>query len=383
MRRPRLLVIFGTRPEAVKMAPVIAALRERPDIETHVLVTGQHRALLDQALAAFGIVPDIDLDLMCAGRPLEASAAAMLGAIGDVIVREAPDRVVVHGDTLTTLAATLAAHLRRVPVAHVEAGLRSGDLSAPWPEEGSRRVAGVLSDLHFAPTPAAVTALRKENVSPGSIHLTGNTIVDALRRMRARIAADPMLAAGAEPVLDRFSGKRIVTVTVHRRENHGASLAAIAHALLRLADRGDVGVVVALHPNPVVADALSARLAAHPSIALAPAFDYPAFVRLMAASAVILTDSGGVQEEAPALGVPVLVVRDVTERPEGVAAGAVRLIGTDAARIVAETATLLDDPVAHAAMAVARDCYGDGHAGERIAAILTRVMMAEAVGDRG
>ncbi|MEH3122948.1 MAG: UDP-N-acetylglucosamine 2-epimerase (non-hydrolyzing) [Sphingomonas phyllosphaerae] len=374
MHRPRLLVVFGTRPEAIKMAPVVAALRDRPQIATRVLATGQHPMLLKQALDAFGIVPDAQIAPSRAAGSLDAALAHLLVAIGGAMERERPQRVVVHGDTLTTLAATLSAHLRGIPVAHVEAGLRSGDLSAPWPEEGSRRVAGVLADLHLAPTAAAVAALRAENVPAGAIHLTGNTVADALCAIRTRIAAEPALTAGVEPVLARFAGKRIVTVTVHRRENHGAPLERIAEALARLAMREDIGIVVPLHPNPAVAGPLSARLGGGDRVALLPALDYPAFVRLMAASALILTDSGGVQEEAPALGVPVLVLRDVTERREGVVAGGVRVIGTQTAHIVAAAGALLDDPAQHAAMAVARDCYGDGHAARRIADILLAVM---------
>jgi len=374
LHRPRLLVVFGTRPEAIKMAPVIEALRNYPQIDTRVLVTGQHRGLLEQALRTFGIVADVDLALMGAAATLDGQLAAMLVAIGAALERERPARVVVHGDTLTTLASTLAAHLRGVPVAHVEAGLRSGDLSAPWPEEGSRRVAGVLADLHFAPSAAAVAALRAENVPAAAIHLTGNTVADALRIIQARIAAAPALADAIEPVLARFTGRRIVTGTVHRRENHGAALERIAEAIARLAMREDIGIVVPLHPNPVIAEPLSARLGACARVALVPALDYPAFVRLMAASTLILTDSGGVQEEAPALGVPVLVLRDVTERPEGVAAGAARLVGTDPARIVAAAAGLLDDPAALEAAAVVRHCYGDGHAARRIAALLAAAL---------
>ncbi|MDR6788260.1 UDP-N-acetylglucosamine 2-epimerase (non-hydrolyzing) [Sphingomonas sp. BE138] len=378
MRRPRLLVIVGTRPEVVKMAPVIAALRAQTAVSTRVLSTGQHRTLLDQALAAFGIVPDVDLGLMRDGQPLDAALAALLVGIGAVLEQERPDRVVVHGDTLTMLAGTLAAHLRGVPVAHVEAGLRSGDLSAPWPEEASRRVGGVIADLHFAPTEAAAAALRGENVPGSTIHLTGNTVADALQAMRARLAADPMLGATIAPVLAHCAGRRVVTVTVHRRENHGAPLRHIATALAQLAARPDVIVVLPLHPNPVVAGVLRDALAAHPAVTLLPPLDYPAFVRLMAASTLILTDSGGVQEEAPALGVPVLVLRDATERPEGVAAGGVRIVGTDPVRIVAAATELLDDPDAYAAMAVTRDCYGDGRAATRIADILVRTMTGEA-----
>ncbi|MEH3102723.1 MAG: UDP-N-acetylglucosamine 2-epimerase (non-hydrolyzing) [Sphingomonas phyllosphaerae] len=374
MHRPRLLIVFGTRPEAIKMAPVIEAMRKYPRIDTRVLVTGQHRELLDQALGAFGISADVNLSPMHAGATLDARLAAMLAAIGKVLERERPTRVVVHGDTLTTLATTLSAHLRGIPIAHVEAGLRSGDLSAPWPEEGSRRVAGVLADLHFAPTAAAVAALRAENVPAAAIHLTGNTVTDALCAIRARIAAAPTLTAAVDPVLARFAGKRIVTVTVHRRENLGAPLAGIAEAIARLAKRDDIGIVVPLHPNPAVAEPLSAQLFGCERVVLVPALDYPAFVRLMAASTLILTDSGGVQEEAPALGVPVLVLRDVTERREGVVAGAAHIVGIDPARIVAAVRGLLDDPAALGATAVVRHCYGDGRAAARIAAILAAAL---------
>ena len=356
------------------MAPVIAALRDRPQITTRVLATGQHPMLLQQALDAFGIVPDVNLTLTRAGRSLDAALAQLLVGIGGAIERERPQRVVVHGDTLTTLAATLSAHLRGIHVAHVEAGLRSGDLSAPWPEEGSRRVAGVMADLHFAPTAAAMAALRAENVPAAATHLTGNTVADALCAIRARIAAEPALTAAVAPVLARFEAKRIVTVTVHRRENLGAPLHGIAEAIARLAMRDDLGIVVPLHPNPAAAAPLAARLAGCERVALIPALDYPAFVLLMAASTLVLTDSGGVQEEAPALGVPVLVLRDVTERREGVMAGGVLVVGTDAARIAAAAGDVLDDAHAYAAMAVARDCYGDGQAARRIADVLLAAM---------
>ena len=372
MTRPRILVVFGTRPEAIKMAPVVHALRGHAGLDTRVIVTGQHRALLDQVLDAFGIAPDVDLNLMRDGQSLDALAAALLTGLGAVFDREAPARVLVHGDTLTTLAATLAAHFRRLPVGHVEAGLRSGDLHAPWPEEGNRRIAGALADLHFAPTDAAAAALRRENVAAAAIHVTGNTVADALRLMRARIAAGTARATTAEALLARCAGRRIVTVTAHRRENLGERLAAIAAAITRIADRDDVRVVVPLHPNPHVADVLARTIGAHPHVAAVPALGYADFVRLMAASTLVLTDSGGVQEEAPALGVPVLVMRDVTERHEGVASGGARLVGTDSDAIVAQVAALLDDGTARARMAVVRHPYGDGHAATRIAAIVAR-----------
>lgn len=365
MTPPRLLIVFGTRPEAVKMAPLVSALRALDGVETRVLVTGQHRALLDSALAAFGIVPDIDLRVSSGEGALDRMLAALLTAIGATLDRERPARVLVHGDTLTALAATLAAHLRRVPVAHVEAGLRSGDLFAPWPEEGSRRITGILADLHFAPTVAAADALRRENVPADAIHVTGNTVADALRMIQARIAARPDLAAAADRILARFVDRRIVTATMHRRENW-PRLPAIARALARLARRDDLAIIIPLHPNPRVTDPLTAALGTLPNVALVPALDYPDFVRLMAASTLILTDSGGVQEEAPALGVPVLVLRDVTERGEGVAAGSVRLVGTDPEAIVAAATAVLDAP----ASTTPRQLYGDGYAADRIAAIL-------------
>ncbi|MEH3100470.1 MAG: UDP-N-acetylglucosamine 2-epimerase (non-hydrolyzing) [Sphingomonas adhaesiva] len=368
MQRPRILVVFGTRPEAIKMAPVVAALRARGTLEVRVAVTAQHREMLDQVLAIFGIVPDIDLDLMQAGQSLDALAARMLTAFGAALDAERPDRVLVHGDTLTTMVATLAAYFRRMPVAHVEAGLRSGDLLSPWPEEGNRRIAGTIADLHFAPTPQAAAALRAEDVA-GAIHVTGNTVIDALLAMRDRLVREPGLAAGLDPLVARFAGKRIVAVTTHRRENWGEGMARVAAAIARVADRGDVAVIFPVHPNPQVRDAM-APLRRHANVALVEPLDYPHFVRLMALADVMLTDSGGVQEEAPSLGTPVLVMRDTTERPEGVAAGTATLVGTDPDAIVNHIFALLDDDRAHAAMARAHNPYGDGQAAPRIARIV-------------
>ncbi|WP_375249315.1 non-hydrolyzing UDP-N-acetylglucosamine 2-epimerase [Sphingomonas sp.] len=370
LSRPRIMVVFGTRPEAIKMAPVVAALRAHDTLDVRVVVTAQHRALLDQVLAIAGIAPDIDLDLMQAGQSLHQLAARIVTALGEAIARERPDRLIVHGDTLTTMAASLAAYLHRVPVAHVEAGLRSGDLLSPWPEEGNRRLTGVLTDLHFAPTEQAAAALRAENVAPDTIHVTGNTVIDALLAMRARIARDPALAAGLDSLAARFAGKRIIGVTTHRRENFGDAMAQVARAIEQIAAREDVAVIFPVHPNPAVRPVMTAALGAHPRIALIDPLDYPHFVRLMAMSHVMLTDSGGVQEEAPSLGVPVLVMRDTTERPEGVAAGTAALVGTDADTIVNRMLSLLDDDDAHAAMARAHNPYGDGRAAERIARIV-------------
>ncbi len=369
--RPRILVTFGTRPEAIKMFPVVAALRETGRFDVRVAVTAQHREMLDQVLDLAGITPDIDLDLMQPGQSLDNLAARIITRFGAVLDAEKPDRVLVHGDTLTTMMASLACYFRRIPVGHVEAGLRSGDIYAPWPEEVNRKVTGVIADLHFAPTETAAAALRAENVCETAIHITGNTVIDALLAARARIAADRSLAPVIAPVLARFAGKRIIAVTAHRRENFGAGMAGIVAALQRLAQREDVAIIYPVHPNPNVSQVMRPALADHPRIALIDPLDYLNFVAMMQASTLMLTDSGGIQEEAPALGKPVLVMRDTTERPEGIAAGTARLVGTDPVQIVAQASSLLDDAAAYAAMAQAHNPYGDGTASRQIAAILT------------
>ena len=370
IHKPHILVVFGTRPEAIKMAPVVAALRARDGLDVSVAVTAQHRQLLDQVLAIFGIVPDVDLDLMQAGQSLDMLAARILTQFGATLDARRPDRILVHGDTLTSMVATLAAYFSQIPVGHVEAGLRSGNIYSPWPEEANRKVTGVIADLHFAPTPQAAAALRAENVPGAAIHVTGNTVIDALLAMRDRIAAQPALAAGLDPLAARFAGRRIVAVTSHRRENFGDGMAQVAAAIARIADRPDVGVIFPVHPNPAVRPVMEAALGSHPNVALIDPLDYPHFVRLMAMSAVMLTDSGGVQEEAPSLGKPVLVMRDTTERPEGVAAGTSQLVGTDPDTIVNRMFALLDDDTAYAAMAQAHNPYGDGQAAQRIARIV-------------
>lgn len=369
-QKPRILVVFGTRPEAIKMLPVVDALRANPDLDTKVAVTAQHRDLLDQVLAIGGIVPDIDLDLMQAGQSLDALSARIITQFGAALDAEMPDRILVHGDTLTTMMATIAAYFRKIPVGHVEAGLRSGNIYSPWPEEVNRKVAGAIADLHFAPTEAAADALRNENVPSASIHVTGNTVIDALLSMRQRIEDNPALAAGLDALAARFSGKRIIAVTSHRRENFGDGMAAIASAISRIAARPDVAVIFPVHPNPAVRPVMKAILGNLANVALIDPLDYPHFVRLMAISELVLTDSGGVQEEAPSLGKPVLVMRDTTERPEGVAAGTARLVGTDADTIVSGIFTLLDDKAAYTAMARAHNPYGDGQSARRIARII-------------
>ena len=365
----KILVIFGTRPEAIKLFPVVRALAAAPGLTVRTCVTAQHRGLLDQVLAIAGLSPDIDLDIMEPGQTLDRLTARLLSGIGEVLDRERPDRVIVQGDTATAMCGALAAYYRKVPVAHVEAGLRSGNIYHPWPEEVNRRIVAPIANLHFAPTDTAAAALARENVTAG-VHVTGNTVIDALHWTRDRIAADPSLAAGLDDIAARFEGKRIVLVTTHRRENFGDGMASIARAIARIAARDDVAVLFPMHPNPNVVSVMDAILGDNPNVARIEPLDYPHFIRALGLCYLALTDSGGVQEEAPALGKPVLVMRDTTERPEGVEAGTAKLIGSDEDRIVSEVFTLLDDKAAYAAMARAHNPFGDGHASQRIAGIV-------------
>jgi UDP-N-acetylglucosamine 2-epimerase (non-hydrolysing) len=368
--RPRILVTFGTRPEAIKMFPVVTALRETGRFDVRVAVTAQHREMLDQVLDIVGIRPDIDLNLMQQGQSLDALSARIITRFGEVLDTEKPDRVLVHGDTLTTMMATLACYFRQIPVGHVEAGLRSGDIYAPWPEEVNRKVTGAVADLHFAPTDNAASALRAENVAEDAIHVTGNTVIDALLATQAKLAADPGLAPIVAVLKKRFAGKRIIAVTAHRRENFGDGMAQIADALQQLAMREDVAIIYPMHPNPNVASVMRPALDDRNNIALIEPLDYLNFVAMMEACDIVLTDSGGIQEEAPSLGKPVLVMRDTTERPEGVEAGTALLVGADSRRIVHEVTRLLDDAAAYGAMAKAHNPYGDGTASRRIAEII-------------
>ncbi|MDF2495725.1 UDP-N-acetylglucosamine 2-epimerase (non-hydrolyzing) [Sphingomonas sp.] len=365
----KTLVIFGTRPEAIKLFPVVRALAATPGMEVRTCVTAQHRGLLDQVLAIAELSPDIDLDLMEPGQTLDRLTTRLLTGIGEVLDRERPDRVVVQGDTATAMTGALAAYYRQIPVAHVEAGLRSGNIYHPWPEEVNRRIIAPIADLHFAPTPTAAEALARENVRSG-VHVTGNTVIDALHWTRQRIEHDPALASGLDQTLNRFGDKRIVLVTTHRRENFGDGMAAIARAIARIAQRPDVAVLFPMHPNPNVGSVMDGALGAHENVVRIEPLDYPHFIRALNACTLALTDSGGVQEEAPALGKPVLVMRDTTERPEGVEAGTARLVGTAEERIVSEVFTLLDDKPAYAAMARAHNPFGDGRASQRIAEII-------------
>lgn len=373
-----ILVVFGTRPEAIKLFPVVAALKADPRFRVQVCVSAQHREMLDQVLAIAGIVPDHDLDVMKPDQSLDALTAALLTGLGRVMDMVRPDRVIVQGDTATAMAGALAAYYRKVPVDHVEAGLRSGNIYHPWPEEINRKIIGSMASLHFAPTETAAAALRAENIAPGRVHVTGNTVIDALHWVSAAIEAQPALAAGLADLEARFAGKRIIGVTSHRRENFGGGLEAIAAAIRRIAARGDVALVFPVHPNPNVRAVMNGALAGLDNVALIEPLDYPHFARLIALSEIMLTDSGGVQEEAPALGKPVLVMRETTERPEGVAAGTAKLVGTDSARIVTEISALLDDKAAYEAMARAHNPFGDGQAARRIVEILGREIGSQA-----
>ena len=370
MTSPRILVIFGTRPEAIKLFPVVAALKAQGGLDVRTCVTAQHRGLLDQVLSIAGLRPDIDLDLMEPGQTLDRLTARLLTGLGDVMDAEKPDRVIVQGDTATAMVGALAAYYRKVPVSHVEAGLRSGDIYQPWPEEVNRRIVAPIADQHFAPTETAADALRRENIAPATIHVTGNTVIDALYATRAKLVADPTLASGLDAIAERFAGKRIILVTTHRRENFGGGMDNIAHALARIAARDDVAILFPMHPNPNVVEAMNRVLGDRPNIARIDPLDYPHFIRALELCDIALTDSCGVQEEAPALAKPVLVMRETTERPEGVAAGTAKVIGTDPERIVSEISTLLDDKGAYQSMARAHNPFGDGDASGRIAKVI-------------
>jgi UDP-N-acetylglucosamine 2-epimerase (non-hydrolysing) len=364
-----ILVVFGTRPEAIKLIPVVVALRLR-GIPTRICVTAQHRELLDRALGP-DLAPDIDLNLMRRGQSLAVLTGRMIAALDRVLTAEQPERVVVQGDTATALAAAQAAYFRRIPVAHVEAGLRTGDLGAPHPEEGNRRMIGAVADMHLAPTAGAAQALRKEGVPTARIHVTGNTVVDSLLGVRARLRQHPELVGPARAVLDRCGDRRLILTTCHRRESFTAA-SEIAGAIRLLARRNDVMIALPLHPNPGIRRPLEEALRGTANVELLEPLAFAPFVTLLSSACLVLTDSGGVQEEAPVLGTPVLVMRDATERPEGVAAGTARLVGTRAQRIISETCLLLDNPAAHAWMARAHSPYGDGRAAERIAEIIAR-----------
>lgn len=370
----RVLFVFGTRPEAIKLAPVIRRLREWTDrFETRVAVTAQHRALLDQVLDIFAIQPDHDLNLMQPGQTLAGLTARTIAALEPVLARERPDWVAVHGDTSTALCGALAAFYAGVRVAHVEAGLRTGDLQSPFPEEMNRVVVGRLSTLHFAPTALAARNLHTEGIAETTIEVTGNTGIDAVLEVRNSLASGALVVTGL-PALD--ASKRLIVVTGHRRESFGDGFERICQALARLADRPDVEVVYAVHPNPNVTGPVHRILGSRPNVHLIEPLDYVSFVELMRRSHILLTDSGGIQEEAPSLGKPVLVMRERTERPEAVEAGTARLVGTDPDRIVRECTLLLDSATDYENRARLHNPYGDGHASERIRARLAATSLA-------
>ena len=366
----RVLVVMGTRPEAIKMAPVVRALQARPAaFDVRVCATAQHREMLDQVLEVFAIVPDVDLNLMQPGQTLSGLGARVLSSLDPVLEAERPDWVLVQGDTTTVMMAALAAQHRQVRVGHVEAGLRTGDRRNPFPEEMNRVVADHVSDLCFAPTEATRRNLLREGIPEARIRVTGNTVVDALRAVSGTDwAPDPGSALADLP-----EDREWLLVTAHRRENHGQPLEEICGALQRIAEeRGQrVQIVYPVHRNPKVWEPVHERLGGLPGVTLLPPVDYRALIYLMGRCRLVLTDSGGLQEEEPSLDKPVLVLRETTERPEAVKAGATRIVGTHAQRIIDETYRLLDDPAAYAQMAEAPNPYGDGHAAERIAEALT------------
>jgi len=361
----KVMTVFGTRPEAVKMAPVVRALEADPGTTPVVCVTGQHREMLDSMLDLFAIRPDYDLDLMRRCGTLHSAAAATIETTAEVFADAKPDVVLVQGDTTTAVAAALSAFYAGVPVGHVEAGLRTGDLSAPWPEEANRKIISAFAALHFAPTETAADNLRAEQVPEDKIAVTGNTVIDALLETRDRIAADAALDGEIAARFPYLGEKPFVLVTGHRRESFGARLEAICSALARIGAAG-TPVVYAVHLNPNVKGPVERILGDAPNVHLVPPQDYLAFVWLMSRAKVIVSDSGGVQEEAPSLNRPVLVTRETTERPEALAAGATRLVGADPDRIFTETMTLLTDPAAYAAMSDVENPYGDGRAARRI-----------------
>jgi UDP-N-acetylglucosamine 2-epimerase (non-hydrolysing) len=371
----KILVAFGTRPEAIKLFPVIHALKHDTDFEVTVCVTAQHRQMLDQVLEIADIEPDLDLDIMRPNQTLPEMTSRILCSFDDVLSTVAPDRVMVQGDTTTAMAAALSAFYRKIPVDHVEAGLRSGDIYSPWPEEVNRKVVGSLASLHFAPTVRAAEALIRENVPRERIFVTGNTVIDALLQTKQRIEGQRTLSNGVGGHFpDPGDNRYIILVTAHRRENFDGGMERIAAALLRIVEREDVLAIFPVHPNPNVLGPMRAMLGDHPRIRLLPPQDYVPFVHLLSRSHLVLTDSGGVQEEAPALGKPVLVMRNTTERPEGVEAGTALLVGTDPALIAREALRLLDDRRHYRRMSRAHNPFGDGNASQRIIDVLSREM---------
>jgi len=364
----KILLIFGTRPEAIKLCPVIRSLREHPSrFHVKVCVTAQHRAMLDQVLEVFDVHPDHDLDLMLPGQTLFQSTSRILAGLERVLADERPDMAIVQGDTTTTFCGALAAFYFHIPVSHVEAGLRTGDLRQPFPEEMNRVLTSHLASLHFAATEQAAENLRNEGVAPRAITVTGNTGIDAVLYVRDGLEQG-RLRGRDWTELD--ASKKLIVVTAHRRESFGSGFERICRALAEIANRGDVQVIYPVHPNPNVQDPVQRHLAEHPNIRLIEPMSYVPFVDLMRRAYLLITDSGGIQEEGPSLGKPILVLREKTERPEAVLAGTVKLVGTDQATIVREATRLLEDAEAYQVMARVHNPYGDGKASPRIADVI-------------
>lgn len=369
IKQKKVMVVFGTRPEAIKMAPVVQALRQKDALLCQVIVTAQHREMLDQVLKIFKIVPDFDLNLMRQGQTLTDITTRALGGLIEIFQRERPDLVLVHGDTTTTFVAALAAFYTKISVGHVEAGLRTGNKYSPYPEEMNRKLTGTLTDWHFAPTETAKKNLEGEGVAAERVFVTGNTVIDAL--LTTVNPEYQFVDSEIQTILRQHESSRMILVTTHRRENLGEPMRQIYQALKSILEAfPDTYVVFPVHKNPQVREVVAEVLGSHPRVSLIEPLDYEPFVNLMARAHLILTDSGGIQEEAPSLGKPVLVVRDTTERPEAVAAGTVALVGTGYQAVFAKLKCLLEDRQAYQQMTLASNPYGDGLAARRIADII-------------
>jgi len=369
MNKIKILSVFGTRPEAIKMAPVVEHLKNDSRFESKVCVTGQHRQMLDQVLNLFNINPDFDLNIMKPGQDLTDVTASILVGLRTVFAEFKPDYVLVHGDTATTLSTTIASYYQQIKVGHVEAGLRTGNIYSPWPEEGNRKITGALASLNFAPTQTSADNLLRENISPDSIIITGNTVIDALLMVKQKLSNSPELTKEVSKTFEFINSERkIVLITGHRRESFGGGFERICNAILKLSKQFvDVDFVYPVHMNPNVRSVVNNTLVGQNNVYLIEPQDYLPFIHLMDSAYIILTDSGGIQEEAPSLGKPVLVMRDTTERPEAVSAGTVKLVGTDEDMIFNEVALLLENKDAYNNMSYAHNPYGDGMASARIA----------------
>lgn len=373
--KPTVVTIFGTRPEAIKLFPVVNQLAEDDRINSICCVSAQHREMLDQVLEIANISPDYDLDIMRSNQSLDELTARLLTNIGKMLDEVKPQRVIVQGDTATAMTGALAAYYRQIPVSHVEAGLRSYNIYHPWPEEVNRKIIGSIADQHFAPTETSANALKKENVPTDQIHITGNTVIDALFATVKQITDKPEIAPALNDLKAKFAGKRIIGVTSHRRENFGDGLHNIAQSIKTLAARDDVAIIFPVHLNPNVRSVMDDALGGMDNVAMIEPLDYPNFVSLLDMCHFMLTDSGGVQEEAPALGKPVLVMRDTTERPEGVEAGTAKLVGTDKDVIISEANALLDNSDHYESMAKAHNPFGDGSSRIKIANIVSSSLL--------